>query len=72
MMRLGRPGTTLERLLSRPRSPSDTHCSTLIGFKGMVFGSRPNFSITSVSVKQMQHAEALLILDPRVDLTHSD
>ena len=40
MMRFSRPGTILERFLSRPLRPSDTHCSTLIGFIGMVFGSR--------------------------------
>ena len=49
-MRFSRPGTTLERFLSRPLRPSDTHCSTLIGFIGMVFGSRPNFSSTAVFV----------------------
>src|ERR1700740_1987706 len=50
MMRFSRPGTILERFLSRPLRPSDTHCSTLIGFIGMVFGSRPNFSSTAVFV----------------------
>src|SRR4030088_2743580 len=40
-MRFSRPGTILERFLSRPPRPSDTHCSTLIVFIGMVFGSRP-------------------------------
>src|SRR5882724_1941531 len=49
-MRFSRPGTTLERFLSRPLRPSDTHCSTLIGFIGMVFGSRPNLSSTAVFV----------------------
>src|ERR1700692_942823 len=49
-MRFSRPGTTLERFLSRPLRPSDTHCSTLIGFIGMVFGLRPNLSITAVFV----------------------
>jgi hypothetical protein len=29
---------------------SDTHCSTLIGFIGIVFGSRANFSSTAVFV----------------------
>src|ERR1700736_2972671 len=33
-MRFSRPGTTLERFLSRPLRPSDTHRSTLIGFIG--------------------------------------
>src|SRR6266550_8886248 len=42
-MRFSRPGTILERFLRRPLRPSDTHCSTLIGFIGMVFGPRPNF-----------------------------
>ena len=50
MMRFSRPGTILERFLSRPLRPSDTHCSTLIGFIDMVFGSRPNFSSTAVFV----------------------
>ena len=50
MMRFSRPGTTLERFLRRPSRASDTHCSTLIGFIGMVLGSKPNFSITSVFV----------------------
>src|SRR5438132_11082279 len=50
MMRFSRPGTTLERFLRRPLRASDTHCSTLIGFNGMVFGSRPNFPSTAVSV----------------------
>src|SRR5258708_4686727 len=50
MMRFSRPGTTLERFLSRPLRPSDTHCSTLIGFIGMVFASKPNFSSTGVFV----------------------
>jgi putative ABC transport system substrate-binding protein len=31
MMRFSRPGTILERFLSRPLRPSDTHCSTLKG-----------------------------------------
>jgi hypothetical protein len=29
-----------------------THCSTLIGFIGMVFGSKPNFSSTAVFVAE--------------------
>jgi hypothetical protein len=28
MMRFNRPGTVLERFLSRPLRPSDTHCSS--------------------------------------------
>ena len=50
MMRFSRPGMILERFLSRPLRPSDTHCSTLMGFIGMVFGSKPNFSSTGVFV----------------------
>src|SRR2546428_1896986 len=42
-MRFSRPGTILERFLSRPLRPSDTHCSTLIGFIGMVFGEAELF-----------------------------
>src|SRR5467141_1814306 len=49
-MRFSRPGMTLERFLRRPLRASDTHCSTLIGFIGMVFGSRPNLSSTAVFV----------------------
>src|SRR5205085_6237255 len=49
-MRFSRPGTILERFLTRPLRPSDTHCSTLIGFSGMVFGSKRNFSSTGVLV----------------------
>jgi len=41
-MRFSRPGT-IWSVLRRPLKASDTHCSTLIGFNGMVFGSRPNF-----------------------------
>src|SRR5882724_7524990 len=40
----------LERFLRRLLRASDTHCSTLIGFIGMVFGSRPNLSSTAVFV----------------------
>src|SRR6266404_5646922 len=50
-MRFSRPGMTLERFLRRPPRASDTHCSTLIGFIGMVFGSRPNFSSTAVHIR---------------------
>src|ERR1700694_5761868 len=50
IMRFRRPGIIIERFLSRPLRPSDTHCSTLIGFSGIVFGSRPNFSSTAVFV----------------------
>src|SRR5437016_4586337 len=49
-MRFSRPGTILERFLRRPLRASDTHCSTLIGFNGMVLGSRANFSSTAVFV----------------------
>src|SRR6266436_4100152 len=50
IMRFSLPGIILERFLRRPLRPSDTHCSTLIGFIGMVFGSRPNLSSTAVFV----------------------
>ena len=51
MMRFSRPGDELpDWCLSRPLRPSDTNCPTLSGFIGMVFGSRPNFSSTSVFV----------------------
>src|SRR5246127_3625915 len=35
-MRFIRPGTTLQRFLLRPSRASDTHCSTLIGFIGII------------------------------------
>src|SRR5438445_8698850 len=38
MIRFSRPGMILERVLSRPLRPADTHCSTLNGFIAMVFG----------------------------------
>src|SRR5579872_5899942 len=44
-IRFTRPGTTFERFLLRPSRASDTHCSTLIGFIGIIFGSRPNLPI---------------------------
>src|SRR6266403_575865 len=50
MMRFSRPGIILDRFSRSALRPSDTHCSTLIGFNGMVFGSKPNFSSTSVFV----------------------
>src|SRR6266481_4958927 len=50
MMRFSRPGIILDRFSRSALRPSDTHCSTLIGFIGMVFGSKPNFSSTSVFV----------------------
>ena len=50
MMRFSRPGTILDRFSRSALRPSDTHCSTLIGFIGMVFESKPNFSSTSVFV----------------------
>ena len=46
MMRFSRPGTILERFSRRALRPSDTHCSTLICFSGMVFGSMPIFAST--------------------------
>src|SRR3984893_17804981 len=49
-MRFSRPGMTLERFLRRPPRASDTHCSTLSCFIGMVLGPRPNFSRTAVFV----------------------
>ena len=45
-----RPGMIRERLSRNALRPSDTHCSTFIGFMGMVSGVRPNFASTGVSV----------------------
>src|SRR5439155_20822574 len=50
MMRFSRPGIILDRFSRSALRPSDTHCSTLIGFIGMVCESKPNFSSTSVFV----------------------
>src|SRR5260370_40560041 len=36
MMRFSRPGTILDRSSRSALRPSDTHCSTFIGFNGMV------------------------------------
>ena len=41
MMRFIRPGTILDRFSRSALRPSDTHCSTLIGFIGMVRGVEP-------------------------------
>src|SRR5258708_1219325 len=62
-MRFSRPGTILGRFFCRPLRPSDTHCSTLIGFIGMVFGSRPNFCSAPVFVKP---AASTVTQTPRV------
>ena len=50
MKRFSRPGIILDRFPRSALRPSDTHCSTLNGFIGMLFGSKPNFSSTSVFV----------------------
>jgi hypothetical protein len=50
MMRFIRPGPILERFSRSALRPSDTHCSTLIGFIGMVRGSNPNLASTGVFV----------------------
>src|SRR5260221_12225519 len=42
------PGTILERLFSRQLRASATHCSTLVGFERMLFGSELAFSRTAV------------------------
>jgi len=41
MMRFSRPGMILEWFTRNAFRPSDTHCSTLIGFIGMIRGSNP-------------------------------
>src|SRR5882757_1361385 len=50
MKRFSRPGTILERFSRSALRPSDTHCSTLIGFIGMVRGSNPSLANTAVFV----------------------
>src|SRR6202521_1645813 len=50
MMRFSRPGTFLDRFSRSALRPSDTHCSTLIGFIGMVRGSNPSLASTAVFV----------------------
>ena len=50
MMRFNRPGMILERFTRNAFRPSDTHCSTLIGFIGMVRGSNPSLASTAVFV----------------------
>jgi len=54
MMRFIRPGTILDRFSRSALRPSDKHCSTLIGFIGMVRGS--NSSLTSATAAT-QHTE---------------
>jgi hypothetical protein len=49
-IRLVRPGMIRERLSRKALRPSDTHCSTFIGFMGMISGVRPSFASTGVSV----------------------
>ena len=50
MKRFSRPGTILDRFSRSAFRPSDTHCSTLIGFIGMVRGSNPSLASTGVFV----------------------
>ena len=50
MMRFIRPGTILDRFFRSALRPSDTHCSTLNGFIGMVRASNPSLASTGVSV----------------------
>src|SRR5229473_2544045 len=50
MKRFSRPGTILDRFSRSALRPSDTHCSTLIGFIGMVRGSNPSLASTAVFV----------------------
>jgi hypothetical protein len=50
MMRFSRPGTILDRFSRNALRPQDTHCSTLIGFIGMVRGSNPSLARTGVFV----------------------
>src|SRR5882757_8150293 len=53
MMRVILPGTTLDRFSSSALRPSDTRCSTLIGFIGMVRGSNPSLASTGRSMKHI-------------------
>src|SRR5437867_1613868 len=50
MIRFIQPGTILDRFSPSALRPSDTHCSTLIGFIGMVRGSSPTLASTGVFV----------------------
>jgi hypothetical protein len=52
MIRLSRPGMILERFTRNAFRPSDTHCSTLRGFIGMVRGSNPSLASTAVLVSR--------------------
>src|SRR5713101_4759826 len=50
IIRFSRPGIILDRFSRRAVRPSDTHCSTVIGFIGMVRISKPNLASTGVLV----------------------
>ena len=50
MKRFSRPGIILDRFSRSALRPSDTHCSTLNGFIGMVRGSNPSLASTAVFV----------------------
>jgi hypothetical protein len=50
MIRLTQPGMMTDRFLGQARNPSWTQRSTVIGFIGMVAGSKPNFSKTGASI----------------------
>ena len=50
MKRCSRPGTILDRFSRSALGPWDTHCSTLIGFIGIVRGSNPSLASTAVFV----------------------
>jgi hypothetical protein len=50
-MRFIRPGRILDRFSRSALRPSDTHCSRLIGFIGMVRGSHPSLASTGVFVR---------------------
>ncbi len=52
MKRFSRPRTILDRFYRSALRPSDTHCSTLIGFVGMVRGSNPSLASTAVFVSR--------------------
>jgi hypothetical protein len=55
MMRFIRPGMILDRFSRSALRPSDTHCSTLSGFIGMVRGSKPRLASTRRVCQRGRH-----------------
>ncbi len=53
MKRCSRPGTILDGFSRSALRPSDTHCSKLVGFIGMIRGSNPSLASTGRSMKHI-------------------